>query len=92
MFAGYNGTPQLYTTDVTGNYSRYNANAIGENDEKIKTMLREKYHKNLDCKEGAKLALEIFRELRGEEFSSEKFDIGMIKSDKKIIKLSGKDL
>jgi len=43
MFAGVNGEPCLYTTDITGNYLKYNANAIGEDDERIKKILREKY-------------------------------------------------
>ena len=43
MFAGMNGEPVLYTTDVTGNYLKYKANAIGENDEKIKKLLGEEY-------------------------------------------------
>ncbi len=42
MFAGVNGKPVLYTTDITGNYLRYKANAIGENDEKLRKLLREK--------------------------------------------------
>src|SRR3972149_348531 len=38
-----NNKPSLYTSDVTGNYFSYFANAIGENDEKIKEKLRERY-------------------------------------------------
>ena len=41
MMAGINRkNPELYTSDVTGNYFSYNANAIGEDDEKIKEKLR----------------------------------------------------
>jgi len=37
MVAGINKkTPELFTSDVTGNYFSYYANAIGENDDKIK--------------------------------------------------------
>ena len=43
MLAGINsGKPELYTSDVTGNYNAYFANAIGENDAIIKERLREK--------------------------------------------------
>ena len=35
IIAGINGNkPELYTSDITGNYFSYYANAIGENDEK----------------------------------------------------------
>ena len=55
MVAGLNDDkPELYTSDVTGNYFSYHANAIGENDEKIKEKLREKFKETLDLKKGIK--------------------------------------
>ena len=58
MLAGLNGDkPRLFVSDVTGNYFSYHANAIGENDEKIRNLLREKYKKSLTIKEGVKMAL-----------------------------------
>lgn len=92
MFGGFNGKPVLYTTDVTGNYLQYNANAIGENDEKLKNLLRDKYNKDLDCEAGAKLALEIFKEVQGEDFDAARFDVGIVDEKKKIKKMSGSDL
>lgn len=94
MFAGINGKPTLYTTDITGNYLRYNANAIGENDEAIKKLLREKYRKGLTSGEGVKMALEIFKEVQKEDFSADRFDIGIlseVNGKTKIGKKSGKD-
>jgi len=78
MFAGINGEAVLYTTDITGNYLKFKANAIGENDEKIRKMLREKYRDGLSCDEGVALALEIFREIQGSEFSEDRFDVGKL--------------
>src|SRR3989344_6082448 len=41
MLAGINRkVPELFTSDVTGNYFSYHANAIGESDDKIKDALR----------------------------------------------------
>ncbi len=91
MFAGINGEPSLYTTDITGNYLRYEANAIGENDEKIRKLLQEKYRKSLSSKDGIKLALDIFREIEGAEFDVGRYDAGIL-SEGKILKVSGKDL
>jgi len=90
IFAGYDSKPKLFSTDVTGNYFQYKADAIGENDEKIKEKLRLKYHENLTTEEGIKLALEIFREIQAEKFSLERFDIAVIKSDKKMKRVSAK--
>jgi len=78
MFAGYNGEPVLYTTDITGNYLKYKANAIGENDEKIKKLLREKYTEGLTAGEATRLALDIFKEVQGDDFSEDRFDIGVL--------------
>ncbi|MFA6023400.1 MAG: archaeal proteasome endopeptidase complex subunit alpha [Candidatus Pacearchaeota archaeon] len=80
--------PKLFSSDITGNYFSYHAMAIGENDEKIKEMLRLKYNKNLNINGGIKLALDIFKEILGKNFETSRFDVAYIeKDDKKIIKL-----
>ena len=91
MFAGISDKPVLYVTDITGNYLKYKANAIGENDEKIKKLLREKYKEGMTSKEGIKLALEIFKEIQGDDFNINRFDAGILDKEK-ITKLSGKKL
>jgi len=91
MFAGFDNNPILYTTDITGNYLRYKANAIGENDEKIKKLLREEYRENMTSKEGIKLALKIFKEVQENDFSIDRFDVGILEEGK-IGKLSGKEI
>jgi len=92
LVAGFDSKPVLYTTDVTGNYLKYKANAIGENDEKIKAKLRERYKEDMKCEEGIKLGLEIFKEILGDDFSIDRFDIGVIRNDRKIKKLSRKEI
>lgn len=91
MIAGINnGEPELHTSDVTGNYFTYYANAIGEGDEKIKEILREKYKQTLTIKEGVKLALEIFEKIQEKNFDLNKFELGYIESkDSKIQRISG---
>jgi len=91
MFAGIDGKPTLYTTDITGNYLRYKANAVGEDDEKIKKLLREKYRDEMTSREGVDLALDVFREVQGDEFHIDRFDIGIL-SEKGIEKMKGGDL
>lgn len=91
MIAGINGKGELFTTDVTGSYLQYKANAIGGSDEKIKEKLREEYKSEISCEEGIKVSLKIFKEIQGESFEKDRFDIAILKKDKKIEKRSGKD-
>jgi len=76
LLAGINGAkPELYTSDITGNYLAYKANAIGENDEKIREKLREKYKSDLTIKKGVKIVLEIFEEIQGKKFDINRFEL-----------------
>ena len=94
MVAGINNDkPELYTSDITGNYLSYNAHAIGENDEKIKDKLREKYKEGLTIKQGVKLALEIFEEIQEKKFNIDKFELVYIPKDKgKLERLEGEEI
>src|SRR3990170_8163907 len=82
MVAGIRGKkPELYTSDITGNYFAYHANAIGENDEKIRERLREGYKPELNIKKGVKLALDIFKEVQGKGFEFERFELVYIRNE-----------
>ncbi|MBT3582993.1 hypothetical protein HN510_04195, partial [Candidatus Woesearchaeota archaeon] len=91
MFAGLNGKPSLYTTDVTGNYLQYGANAIGEKDTEIKDILRKKFKKGMMAKEAITLALDIFKEVQKEGFDKERFDIGILEKDKGFVRKKGNE-
>ncbi len=87
------GKVHLYTSDVTGNYFAYKANAIGENDEKIKEMLRKDFKDDMTIEEGIRFALKIFKELLEKNFDLSRFDVGYITSkDEKLIRLHGDEL
>ncbi len=77
MVAGINNDkkPELYTSDVTGNYLSYKATAIGENDEKFKEMLREKYTSSLTIKKGVQMVLEMFKQVEDKKFNIERFEV-----------------
>ncbi|MBU2562367.1 MAG: archaeal proteasome endopeptidase complex subunit alpha [Nanoarchaeota archaeon] len=91
MLAGINGKkPELFTSDITGTYFSYYANAIGEGDEKIKELLREKYKKDLTIKKGVKVALEIFEKIKGKMFNLSSFELVYIDVQKgKMKRLEG---
>jgi proteasome alpha subunit len=79
MIAGKNGDKcKLYTSDITGNYFEYYAVAIGENDNRIKDILRKKYRIDITMGEAINLALDIFKEVLGDKFAIERFNIGYI--------------
>ncbi len=82
LVAGINGKkPELFTSDITGNYLSYNANAIGENDEKIKEKLREKYNPGLTIKKAVKISLDIFEEIQGKKFDINRFELSYLEND-----------
>lgn len=82
LLAGVNkGKAQLYTSDVTGNFFAYKANAIGEHDERIKEMLRSDFKEGMLVDEGIKFALKIFKEVLEKNFDLERFDVGIVRKD-----------
>ena len=94
MTIGINGKKsELFVSDITGNYFSYHANAIGESDDKIKEKLKEKYKQSLKIKEGIKLAIEIFKEIKGNKFSLNKFELAYISTEnQKIKRLEGEEI
>jgi proteasome alpha subunit len=94
LIGGVNkGKAHLYTSDVTGNYFAYKANAIGENDEKIKEILRKDYEEDMSIEEGIRFCMKIFKEVLGKNFEVERFDVGYInKDDIKLVRLHGDEL
>lgn len=94
MIAGMNGNkPEIYTSDVTGNYFSYYANAIGEGDEKIKEELREKYKQNMTIQQGVKLALEILEKIQGNKFSLKRYELVYIeKENMKLKRMEGENI
>lgn len=87
MLAGIrDGRPELYTSDVTGNYFAYHANAIGESDDKIKGSLREKYDSSKSLKQNVKLVLEILKEVHDKTFDNNRLELVYIKNEEGKIK------
>ncbi|MEM1577828.1 MAG: archaeal proteasome endopeptidase complex subunit alpha [Candidatus Pacearchaeota archaeon] len=93
IFAGINvdGSKKLYVTDVTGNYNAYKAIAIGENDEKIKEILRKEYREDMTIKDAIKLAIKIFKKFLGKDFNYERLDIAYIDEKRKVKRISPKE-
>ena len=84
---------KLFVSDVTGNYFGYTASAIGENDEKIKEMLKEGYKPESTVEDALKLGMKIFKKILGKNFNVERFDVGYVKiPDKKLKRMKEDEL
>jgi len=94
LIAGvHKGKAHLYTSDMTGHFLAYKANAIGENDEKIKEMLRKDFEESMSIEEGIKFSLKIFKEILDKNFDIQRFDIGYVKiGENKLKRLHGDEL
>jgi proteasome alpha subunit len=94
MIAGVNkGKASLYASEVYGNFFSYRANAIGENDEKIKEILRQDYKEGMSIDEGIKFCMKIFKDILGKNFDITRFEAGYVKLDEeKLTRLQGEEL
>lgn len=94
IVAGANkGQPHVYASDVSGNFYGYRATAIGENDEKIKEILRTDFSDSMSTDEGIKFALKIFKEILEKNFDINRFDVAYVKTaDEKLVRLHGDEL
>ena len=89
----HRGRSYLYTSDVTGNFFAYRANAIGEHDEKIKEILRKDFKDEMGIEEGIKFVLRIFKDILEKNFDIYRFDVGYIKNeDGKLARMHGDEL
>ena len=89
----HKGKVYLYTSDVTGNFFAYKANAIGENDEKVKEILRRDFDENMSVEDGIKFAMKIFKEILRKNSELGRFDIGCVKTgDETLVRLHGDEL
>lgn len=86
-----NNKMSLVVTDVTGNYFAFKATAIGENDERIKEILRKEYKESMNIESGLKLAVSIFKRILGKSFDIERFEAAYIKQKEKQFTRLGMD-
>lgn len=91
MIAGiHNQKKGLFVSDVTGNYTSYKAAVIGEDDEKIKEILRKKFDTKMKIDDAIKLALKIYKQFHAKTFDLARFDVAYITlKDKKIKRMHG---
>lgn len=73
-----NNEGHLYQTTPSGMYMKFRAFAIGAQSLKANEKLEESYKEGMKTEEAIKFGLKIFKEVLGEDYSSERFDIATI--------------
>jgi len=64
----------LFMTEPSGIYGKYKAKAIGQDAEDANKMLQRKYKEDMNLKDGVKLAVSIFKDVLGKDFSKERLE------------------
>ncbi len=81
--------PSLYETDPTGIYFKYKATAIGEGEEAVEEILHKEYKETITTDEALKLSVKALIKALDKEFSPERLDAAVIKTeDKKYTKIA----
>ncbi|ESL09075.1 proteasome alpha 5 subunit [Trypanosoma rangeli SC58] len=70
--------PQLWQTDPSGTYTRYDAQAIGAGAEAAQTVFNERYHRNMTVEEAENLAVQILKQVMEEELTKSNIEIAIV--------------
>ena len=80
LFAGLDKDGvQLYHTDPSGTYTRFDAKAIGAGSEGAQTALQEQFHKNLTLVEAETMAITILKQVMEEKLDVTNVEVASVK-------------
>ncbi|KAF5368249.1 hypothetical protein D9757_008430 [Collybiopsis confluens] len=74
--------PQLYHTDPSGTFVRYQAKAIGSGSEAAQAELQDKWHSKMTLKEAQILCLRILKQVMEEKLDRHNVQIAQVTTDK----------
>jgi proteasome alpha subunit len=77
------GSPKLFLTEPYGLYFQYKAVVIGEGEQEITEVLQKKYRASISVKEGLSLAVNSLKDYLQGDFSIDRVDAVIVKSDGK---------
>ena len=83
--------PQLFQTDPSGTYFKWQARAIGSGGDTAMTTIKENYHQNMTLAEAEKLVLSTLKQVMEEKISTDNVEMCIIKSDTKKLEYRGAD-
>jgi len=70
--------PQLYHTDPSGTFVRYEAKAIGSGSEAAQAELQDKYHKQMTLQEAQSLTLKVLKDVMEEKLDKHNVQIAQV--------------
>ncbi|KND03150.1 hypothetical protein SpCBS45565_g08261 [Spizellomyces sp. 'palustris'] len=70
--------PQLFHTDPSGTFMRYDAKAIGSGSEGAQGELQEQYHKSMTLKEAEVLSLKVLKQVMEEKLSATNVQVAVV--------------
>jgi len=70
--------PQLYHTDPSGTFVRYEAKAIGSGSEAAQAELQDKYHKQMTLAEAQSLTLKVLKDVMEEKLDKHNVQIAQV--------------
>lgn len=73
--------PQLWQTDPSGTYTRYDAQAIGGGAEAAQTVFAERFHKNMTLDEAELLAVDILKQVMEEKLTKDNVEVAVVRVD-----------
>jgi 20S proteasome subunit alpha 5 len=75
--------PQLYQTDPSGTYFKWQARAIGSGGDTAMTSIKENYHQNMTLAEAEKLVLQTLKQVMEEKITTDNVEMCTIRMDTK---------
>ena len=82
------GEPQLFLTTASGMYFRYMARAVGANSDKLNEELEKDYKESISNKDAIKLGISVFKNVMGDDFDSDRFDVAELDLNENLIRVS----
>lgn len=79
--------PQLWQTDPSGTYTKYDAQAIGAGAEAAQSVFVEQYHRSMTLQDAENLALHILKQVMEDKLTNVNVEIATIRVDDRRLKI-----
>ncbi|KAL7419891.1 proteasome component pup2 [Cryptotrichosporon argae] len=84
--------PQLFHTDPSGTFVRYDAKAIGSGSDAAQQSLQDAFHKNLSLADASGLALKVLKQVMEEKLDENNVQLAMVTPERGFFILSTQEL
>jgi len=74
--------PQLYHTDPSGTFGRYDAGAVGSGSETAQSELQDKWHKQMTLNEAQTLTLRVLKQVMEEKLDQHNVQLAQVTKTK----------